>query len=179
MELRFNELYSKSFFKAYNRAYCSICDVKIFTPPIDNVYGTQPGYKKCYTLCNQFLGHLKMVIKAARVYSPSDSKRIRIKNTLSGLRDHPYVSLVGDFDGKNIFIRHKHTFVPDFEFVWSEDLGHYRVYIHLADSKSDKSNAGYSICVVGSGLAASGFCMLYGFLLKNRSNKKSDTVAVV
>jgi len=107
-----------------------------------------------------------------------DRKRIRITNTLICLEDHPNVIVNYQKDRKLISVTHKHTFVPDFQFVWSEEQKHFRVYIHLADTKTDKINAGYSICVIGSGLAASGFCMLYNFLLRNRSNNKSDNVVV-
>lgn len=107
-------------------------------------------------------------------------KQKRIFNTLKNLAQLPKVEVYAansvsenDPDGLDaLFISHPQVYVPNFEFRWSHDKEYYRVYIHLATSVTDKSNAGYCICTIGTGLAAVGFGALYTFLHKHRANNK-------
>lgn len=75
-----------------------------------------------------------------------------------------------------IRITNDQEYVPDFKFVWCGIKLHYRVYILVADTKNVKTNAGYCICSISSGLAAAGFVALYSFLHKHRANNKGDAV---
>lgn len=75
-----------------------------------------------------------------------------------------------------IRITNDQEYVPDFRFVWCGVKLHYRVYILVADTKNVKTNAGYCICSISSGLAAAGFVALYSFLHKHRANNKGDAV---
>lgn len=101
----------------------------------------------------------------------------RIFNTVTNLVALPKVS-IERIDDKNIFmLKHEQVFVPDFRFEWCTVKDHYRVYIYVASSTSDKKNAGYCICTVGSGLFAAGFCTLYAFLHRHRANNKEAAYA--
>ncbi len=104
-------------------------------------------------------------------------KQNRIFNTLIGLVTLPRVK-IRRMDDKNVFnIEHELVFVPNFQFRWCIVKEHYRVYIYVAGTTHDKKCGGYSICTVGSGLAAAGFCMLYAFMHKHRANSKESAFA--
>ncbi len=105
-------------------------------------------------------------------------KRQKIFNVLNnGLVPLPKTSVV-KIDGLDIFeIHHEQQFVPDFRFEWCTVKEHYRVYILVAGTSYDKTNAGYTICTVGSTFAAMGFGVLYGFLHKHRANNKEAAFA--
>lgn len=109
--------------------------------------------------------------------SIAENKQRKIYNTVSNLREYPKVSVLLDSGYESFYVRHSQIFVPDFKFEWCPQKEHYRVYILVADRNSVKTNAGYTICVINSALAASGFNVLYGFLHSHRSNKKDDPLA--
>lgn len=90
------------------------------------------------------------------------------------LTDLPKTEVSHDGLFYNIAIKNRNVFVPDFVFNWDIGKQHYRVYIHLATSTTDKQNAGYCICTIGSILSASGFVVLYQFLHKHRPNNKNQ-----
>ncbi len=111
------------------------------------------------------------------IKTPAQQKQNRIYNTFVSLTGLPKVSL-RKIDGLNIFeISHEQQFVPDFRFEWCTVKEHYRVYILVAGTDYGKTNAGYTICTVGSGFAAMGFGVLYGFLHKHRANNKEAAFA--
>lgn len=98
----------------------------------------------------------------------------KIYSVLKNLEFLPKVS-VDLVDGtRAILIAHPQEYFPNFKLVWCPGKKHYRVYIHVGATTHEKTNAGYCICTVGTGLAATGFCMLYSFLHKHRSNNKDS-----
>jgi len=103
----------------------------------------------------------------------------RIFQTLYNLSHLPKVVVENDYksDSKTmstIYIKHSQEYVPNLVLKWCSVKNYFRVYIHVSDTSSDKQNAGYCICTIGSGLAASGLVMMYSFLHKNRSNNRSE-----
>ncbi len=108
----------------------------------------------------------------------SQSKRAKIYNMLkNGLLSLPKTSFA-KIDDLDIFeIRHEQQFVPNFRFEWCAAKEHYRVYILVAGTNYEKTNAGYTICTIGSSFAAMGFGVLYGFLHKHRANNKEAAYA--
>lgn len=96
----------------------------------------------------------------------------RIFNVLTALGLFPKVSIVKINDLDIIEIRHNQQFVPDFRFEWCNIKNHYRVYIKVASTDYEKTNAGYCICTMKNYLVASGFITLYCFLHNNRANNK-------
>lgn len=106
--------------------------------------------------------------------STQNQTQNRIFNTIVNLISLPKVS-IKRIDEKNVFnIEHDLVFVPNFQFRWCIVKEQYRVYIYIAGSTYDKKCAGYPICTIGSGLTATGFCMLYSFLHKHRANSKES-----
>lgn len=99
----------------------------------------------------------------------------KIFSVLKNLEFLPKVSVVV-LPTDAISITHPQEYFPNFNLVWCPGKKHYRVYIHVGATTYEKTNAGYCICTVGTGLAATGFCMLYSFLHKHRSNNKNDAV---
>lgn len=107
------------------------------------------------------------------------NKQKRVYNTLSNLSALAKTRIVTDMTvgfHNEIKILNDQEYVPDFRFVWCGVKLHYRVYILVADTKNVKTNAGYCICTISSGLAAAGFVALYSFLHKHRANNKGDAV---
>lgn len=111
------------------------------------------------------------------IKTPAQHKQNKIFKALLGLVDLPKVTFKR-IDELNVFeLRHEQQFVPDFRFEWCSVKEHYRVYILVADRDRVKQNAGYTICTVGSGFAAMGFGVVYGFLHKHRANNKEAAFA--
>lgn len=106
-------------------------------------------------------------------------KQKRIYGTLLNLTSLPKTRVKSEYNNgvqTEITIKNDQEYVPDFRFVWCPLKLHFRVYILVADTKNDKTNAGYCICTVGSGLAAIGFVTMYSFIHKHRANNKGDAV---
>ena len=116
-----------------------------------------------------------MVIKVFK--NESQRNQHRIKLTLTSLKSLPKVNVTceetEEWSIPIIRVSHGQEYVPDFELKWCPNKKHYRVYILIADTKHPKENAGYCICTIPNGLAASAFVMFYGFLHKYRANNKS------
>lgn len=106
-----------------------------------------------------------------------NKKQLRMYNTLKALQDLPKTTVTQEGDLQVIWIWHEQQFVPGFKLVWCDRSEKYRVYIHVADPKNEKRNAGYSICALRSILAVAGFMMLYSFLHRNRANNKTEAYA--
>lgn len=107
------------------------------------------------------------------------NKQKRVYSTLLNLSSLAKTRVVSDMNlgfHNEIKIINDQEYVPDFKFVWCGVKLHYRVYILVADTKNVKTNAGYCICSISSGLAAAGFVALYSFLHKHRANNKGDAV---
>jgi hypothetical protein len=108
-------------------------------------------------------------------------KQRRIYGVIANLVNLPKVTIVqtntsadpGELS--DFMIKHEQQFVPDFRFIWCTVKEHYRVYIYVADRDRVKEIAGYTICTVGSGFAAMGFGVLYGFIHKHRANNKEES----
>lgn len=101
----------------------------------------------------------------------------RIFNTLLNGEVLPKVKITKDIithDIVTIWIKHSQEYVPNFKLVWCSSKKHYRVYILVGSVEYEKGNAGYCICTIANGYAASGFLMLYSFLVKHRANNKSE-----
>lgn len=103
----------------------------------------------------------------------SSPKRSKIKAIISSLSSIPKTSVTGNISNKEILITNVNKYVPDFKFIWSESMLHYRVYGLFGDGAGEKYMVTYAICTVGTGIVASGFVMLYAFLSKNRANNKT------
>ncbi len=108
-------------------------------------------------------------------------KQNRIYNTLKNLESLPRVSVSYETAEEGQYpvlcIKHTQEYVPDFRLQWCSVKEHYRVYVLVADTVTVKSNAGYCICTVESGLAAVGFANMYAFLHKQRANNKTEAYA--
>ncbi len=100
-------------------------------------------------------------------------KRLRIRNTLTGLELLPNVKIIDEDECNFIRIKHRQEYIPDFELVWCDNKKHYRVYILIASTKHIKENNGYCIFTIPNQLAAMGFGTMYGFIYKYRANNKS------
>lgn len=108
-----------------------------------------------------------------------EMKRGRIYNTFVNLLSLPKVS-IDRIDNDKVFeIKHEQEFVPNFRFEWCSGKSHYRVYILIASREYKKRNVGYPICTIGSGFAAMGFGVVYGFLHKHRANNKEEAYSNV
>lgn len=103
-------------------------------------------------------------------------KQKKIFNIFSVLYNMPKTSVVKLNDVDEFEIQHDQQFVPDFKFVWCSVKEHYRVYIMVGDTKYKKKVAGYTICTIGTTLAATGFCVMYQFIHKHRANNREVTV---
>ena len=108
----------------------------------------------------------------AFIRTTSDRMRQRIFNTLICLTTMPSVSIVRNNSILSFRIEHLAVFVPDFSFEWSESMQHYLVYIHVASTKYNKTNAGYAICTIKNSLTAALFITIYQFFYKHRANVK-------
>ncbi|EKD22563.1 MAG: hypothetical protein ACD_84C00045G0005 [uncultured bacterium] len=97
----------------------------------------------------------------------------RIAAVLSSVNCLPKTHIFMLNNDTDIRIVHDNEFVPDFELKWSEEQGHYRVYINVASEGYSKSCAGYNICVIKNRLAAVAFVTMYQFLHRCRGNKKA------
>lgn len=104
------------------------------------------------------------------------ARRTRIFNILKALEDLPKTSVTHENNLDVIWIWHENQFVPGFKLQWCSNKEHYRVYIYVACKKeTDKAEAGYSICTVGSRLAAVGFAAMFSFLHKHRAHNKTNS----
>lgn len=121
---------------------------------------------------NSNMGKLTSIVT---VVGSSDVRiKNRIWNTLLNLEALPKVRVTRDDSSNNvIYITHPQEFVAEYKLVYCPNKKHYRVYIYVGGHLEGKVNAGYCICTIGSGLAATGFCSLYAFLHKHRANNKS------
>lgn len=106
---------------------------------------------------------------------PDYRKMRSISHILVSLLDLPKVDFEYVNDKYVFYIRHPQQFVPDWKFEWCSTKKHYRVYILVGDRDREKSHYGYTVCTVGSRFAATGFCVLYGFLHKHRANNKEES----
>lgn len=107
-------------------------------------------------------------------------KQLNVWGILMNLRNLPKTNVKYEKDGadiKVINITHEQQYVPDFRLEWCNTKKHFRVYILIADRERDKTNAGYCICTIGTGLGAVGFAGLYTFLHKHRANNKEAAFA--
>lgn len=111
-------------------------------------------------------------MSSVSLLSPIQRKQHKILTQLRALELLPKTEVTALDGFKELWVKHAQVYVPDFRFVWCNIKNHYRVYIHIANQDQDKTNAGYTICTVGTGLAAMGFGMLYSFLHKHRANNK-------
>ena len=98
--------------------------------------------------------------------------RLRIFNVIKAVSHLPKTNISSENEYKNIYITHEHEFVPDFNLVWCDNKGHYRVYIYVASENTVKQKAGYNICNISNTLVAAGFVGLYHFLHRHRGNAK-------
>ena len=103
----------------------------------------------------------------------SYSKRRKIYGVLDSLGTLPHVT-VENTDGNFVAlsVQCKYVFVPNFTFEWCFRNEHYRVYIHIASTLSEKEKAGYSIMAIGSRMAAAAFVMMYSTIHKYRASRK-------
>jgi hypothetical protein len=99
-------------------------------------------------------------------------KRNRIFGVLKTLGDLESVTVSTDDDKSVIWIEHAKRFVPDVKLKWCDVQKHYRVYLHVAGTYSDKTQSGYAVCTVKSPLVATGLTGVYAFLHKNRANAR-------
>ena len=107
----------------------------------------------------------------------SKTKMTRMSNHFASLAELPKVTVTFENGRKVIWIEHQNVYVPMFKAVWCDSKEHYRIYIYIAstETKGEKVLAGYPICVVGSRMKASMFCVLYNFLQSNRGMDKRDS----
>jgi hypothetical protein len=103
----------------------------------------------------------------------------RIFQTLFNLTFLPNVTVENEYKGESnvisaIYIKHSQEYVPNLVLRWCPVKEYFRVYIHVADSTTEKKNAGYCICTIGSGLSATGLAMMYSFIHKNRANNRTE-----
>lgn len=101
------------------------------------------------------------------------NKKRRIASVLGAVTLLKNVEYKVSEDHTTIEINHAQEYVPNFVLRWCDNSRHYRVYIHIATREKMKTNAGYSICVIGSSLTASLFVGVYNFIHKHRANNKS------
>lgn len=112
---------------------------------------------------------------ATKQITSTERKQRRIYNALRNLMDIPKVTVSSEEKDdviQGIWVKHSQQYVPDFYFQWCPGKEHFRVYIHVAHTKYEKTNAGYCICVLQSGLAATGFAAIYNFIHTHRANNK-------
>ena len=111
------------------------------------------------------------------IKTPVQRLQNRIYNTLHNGDVLPKVTFskeVANGDIVTIWIKHPQEYVPNIKMVWCANKEHYRVYIHVASTSYGKTNAGYCICTIANGYAATGFLTLYGFLVNHRANNRSE-----
>lgn len=114
------------------------------------------------------------------IKNPDQAKQHRIFNTLKNLMALPKVSISSEENVvgiHRIWLTHPQEYFPTFELQWSPSKKHYRVYIHVAGTTYEKTNAGYSIFNIPNGFAAAAFVMFYGFIHKHRANSKTEAIA--
>ena len=104
---------------------------------------------------------------------PSLQKRRRIFSVLRLTEDFQSVAVTHYDDYRDIWIKSSYQFFPDWNFIYSEDYGYYRGYIHIAKTTNGnvKVNAGYCVCTIRSALVAAAFIAAFAFFYKNRAFK--------
>lgn len=101
-----------------------------------------------------------------------------VSNITRGVTDIPKSRVTVDVQNEYrlITVSTKYTHVPDFRFEWCDAKGHYRVYMLSPNAAGVKEKPKYSTMVIRDSASASGFVVMYEFMIRNRANQKTPVV---
>ncbi len=102
----------------------------------------------------------------------------RIHNNIKGLLSIPVCEIKASGPDENdldqIFIKFGREFIPDFRLQWDTRKEQYRVYIWVASTSQQKTEAGYPICTIRNPLDVAEFNTMVNFLYRRRPNNRLD-----